>query len=62
MLPETKTPAAREEPVAGSAPEFYFPAGGGTDPDFPSRANGDDAPGPLTRWWHGPLTGRRNKH
>ncbi|RNL51387.1 hypothetical protein D7003_16400 [Arthrobacter oryzae] len=63
MSRETEREPARTESAAGStgsAPDFYFPAGGGTDPDFSPRADPDATPGRFSRWLHShPFAGRR---
>lgn len=60
MSPETEREPAWTDAAARPASEFYFPAGGGTDPDFSPRADRDDAPGRFSRWLHShPFAGRR---
>ena len=52
MSSETERECTRPEVTALPAPDFYFPAGGGADPDFFLPADRDDAPGSISRWLH----------
>lgn len=52
MYQQDSTQAAPSPTVAPSAPEFYLPLGGGTDPDFYLPADREHVPGRFSRWVH----------
>lgn len=53
MYQQDTTPVAPAETTAPSAQEFYFPAGGGTDPDFHLPVDREHVRGRFSRWIHG---------
>ena len=52
MSAEVEREPSRPEPGTKTASDFYFPAGGGTDPDFSPRADPEVPPGRFSRWLH----------
>lgn len=50
MCQQDKTPGAPKKVVASSVPEFYFPVGGGADPDFNIPTRREPQGGRFFRW------------
>ncbi len=62
MSAEVEREPSRPESAAKPASEFYFPAGGGTDPDFSPRADNEDSAGRFSRWLHSHTPAHRRRH
>ncbi len=50
MYQQDKTPVVPVSTAAPAVHEFYFPLGGGTDPDFNLPADREHVPGRISRW------------
>ncbi|WP_354217255.1 hypothetical protein [Arthrobacter sp. UYCo732] len=59
MYQQDNTPVAPVNTAAPSVQEFYFPRGGGTDPDFSIPAEQDRQDGGFLHWLRAlPVFGR----